>query len=63
MHLWIPGHSGIQGSQDEDAMARNGSFLRPESVTQISQCIDRLKIKMWLTKMLPKYWAAALGVR
>jgi hypothetical protein len=63
MYLWIPGHSVIQGSQNEDAMARNGPFLRPESVTQNSQCIDRLKIKRWLTKMLSKFWVAALGVR
>jgi hypothetical protein len=45
MLLRVPGHSGIKGSEDSDALA-----------IPISPCVDGLEINEWLTRKHPDYW-------
>jgi hypothetical protein len=64
--LWVPGHSGIQGNQDEDTLAMKGSsnlLLGSEPAIPISPCVGSLKIKEWITKKHSKYTAVKLARR
>jgi hypothetical protein len=65
MLLWVPGQSGIQ-DEDADALVRKASsnpFLSPEPAILISQCVGRLKIKVWLVRKHSKYWVTTPGMR
>jgi hypothetical protein len=63
--FYIPGYCRTQDSEEEDALAREGSsspFLGPEPAISISSCVSRLKVKEWLKERHPEHWAAALGM-
>jgi hypothetical protein len=59
MHLWVPGHTGVQDNEDADGLVTKGMsdlFLSPEPAIPILPCVGMLKVH-------PEYWAATLGMR
>jgi hypothetical protein len=53
---WAPEHGGVEGHEDVNALARegsNGPFVCPEPAVPLSPCVGRFKVKQRHSKHWP----------
>jgi len=64
--VWVPGHTGIQGNEEADFLARTGSKSAPitaEPVVGLSSAVCKQALRTWSTSQLNKYWIIKEGCR
>ncbi len=64
--LWVPGHMGIQGNEEADQLAKEGSSVRlvgPEPAIGLATSTVRESIADWMRKSQEKQWKMVTGCR
>ncbi|XP_036138900.1 uncharacterized protein LOC118644432 [Monomorium pharaonis] len=64
--VWVPGHSGIEGNEIADLLAKEAAETRlvgPEPAVGISFCLGRRRIGSWLRDQHLEHWRKVTGVK
>jgi ribonuclease HI len=64
--VWIPGHTGLEGNERADALAKAGAeaeFIGPEPVLGVTNSTARQAILAWTEDVKHRYWLDIGGLR